>query len=64
MDQYKARLDAEGYTQICGINFQKTFSLVAKLNIIQVLLSLAVNLDWSLYQFDVKNIFLHDDLEE
>jgi hypothetical protein len=29
-----------------------------------VLLSLAANLDWPLYQFDVKNVFLHGDLEE
>jgi len=30
----------------------------------RVLLSLAANLDWPLYQFDVKNSFLHGDLEE
>ena len=34
------------------------------MNIIRVLLSLAANLDWPLKQFDVKNAFLHADLEE
>ena len=36
---------------------------MAKLNTIRVLLSLATNLDWPLHLFDVKNVFLHDDLE-
>ncbi|KAL9264408.1 Retrovirus-related Pol polyprotein from transposon RE1-like protein [Drosera capensis] len=30
----------------------------------RVILSLAANFDWPLYQFDVKNVFLHGDLEE
>ena len=42
----------------------KTFALVAKLNTIRVLLSLAANLDWPLHQLDVKNAFLNGDLRE
>ena len=34
------------------------------MNSIRVLLSLATNLDWHLDQLDVKNAFLHGDLEE
>lgn len=45
IDIYKARLVANGYTQTYGINYQETFSLVAKLNTVIVLLSLVVNLD-------------------
>ena len=37
---------------------------MAKLNTVRVLLSLAVNQDWPLLQFDVKNAFLNGDLEE
>ena len=37
---------------------------MAKLNTIQVLLSLVANLDWQLCQFDVKNVFLNGDLVE
>ncbi|KAI5324239.1 hypothetical protein L3X38_033312 [Prunus dulcis] len=37
---------------------------IPEMNIVRVLLSLAVNLDWTLRQFDVKNAFLHDELEE
>ena len=40
---------------------KKHFALVAKINSIRVLLSLAISLDWSFYQLDVKNTFLNGD---
>ena len=55
---------AKGFTQTHGINYSETFSPVAKLNTVRVLLSLTANLDWPLHQLDVKNVFLHDNLDE
>ena len=53
-----------GYTQTYGIDYMETFAPVAKINTVRILISMAVNLDWQLHQFDVKNAFLHGDLQE
>lgn len=37
---------------------------MAKIDTIRVLLSISTNKNWLLYQFEVKNAFLHDDLKE
>jgi hypothetical protein len=63
-DRLKARLVAKGFIQTYGLDSTETFSLVAKLNFIRIIISLAANLDWPLEQHDVKNTFLHGDLTE
>ncbi|XP_028787939.1 uncharacterized protein LOC114743903 [Neltuma alba] len=64
LEKYKVRLVAKGFSQTYGKDYTETFAPVAKLNIIRILLSLAVNLDWPLHQLDVKNAFLNGELKE
>ena len=64
MDRLKARLVAKGYTQIYGSDYYDTFSPVAKMASVHLLLSMATMSSWPLYQLDIKNVFLHDDLKE
>jgi hypothetical protein len=64
VNRHKARLVAQGFTQTLGVDYKETFAPVAKMNTVRALLSVAVNCGWSMSQMDVKNAFLHGDLEE
>ncbi|KAL0641591.1 hypothetical protein Bca4012_103035 [Brassica carinata] len=58
IERKKSRLVARGFTQTYGEDYIETFAPVAKLHTIRIVLSLAVNLGWGLWQMDVKNAFL------
>ena len=60
----KARLVAQGYTQVEGIDFDETFAPVARLEAIRILLAYANHHNITLYQMDVKSAFLNGKLEE
>jgi hypothetical protein len=64
IETYKARLVAKGYTQKEGEDYFDTYSLVARLTTISVLLSLAVSHGLFVHQMDVKTAFLNGELEE
>ncbi|RVW90282.1 Retrovirus-related Pol polyprotein from transposon RE1 [Vitis vinifera] len=60
----KARLVARGYAQTYGVDYSDTFSPVAKLNSIRLFIFIATSQQWMIHQLDIKNVFLHGDLEE
>ena len=61
---YKARLVAIGYSQKPGIDFEETFTPVAKFTTIRALLALRCESDWEVRGMDVKTAFLNSELEE
>jgi hypothetical protein len=64
VDRHKAWLFAKGFSQVEGIDYNETFSPVAKMNSIHLVLSLAASHKWEVHQMDVKFAFLHGDLKE
>ncbi|PRQ55986.1 putative RNA-directed DNA polymerase [Rosa chinensis] len=64
VDKYKARLVAKGYKQKFGVDYQEVFAPVAKLDTVWMVLCLAAQNSWPVYQLDVKSAFLHGELEE
>ena len=60
--QYKAQLVTKAYTQLQGINYEETFSLVARYKSIRYLLTHAALQDWEIEAMDVKLAYLHSDV--
>lgn len=64
VDKYKARLVAKGYKQEFGVDYKEVFVPVARHDIIRLVIGLAAQNSWPIFQLDVKSAFLHGDLQE
>ncbi|CAL9005324.1 unnamed protein product [Prunus brigantina] len=64
VETYKARLVAKGYKQREGIDYEETFSPVAMIKSIRILLAIAAHYDYEIWQMDVKTAFLNGHLRE
>ena len=62
VDRHKARLVAQGFSQVPGLDFSHTFSPVVKAATVRTVLTLAITNGWHLRQLDVNNAFLHGHL--
>jgi hypothetical protein len=60
----KARLVAQGYSQVEGIDYGETCAPMARLESIRILLAYASHFNFKLYQMDVKSAFLNGPLHE
>lgn len=64
IDRYKARLVVRGFSQKKDIDYNESFSHVARFDTIRAMLSVSANEHLELAQFDVQTAFLNGILEE
>jgi len=55
---------AKRYAQRYGIDYMEVFALVARLDTIRLILALAAQYEWVIFQLDVNSAFFHGKLEE
>jgi hypothetical protein len=56
VDIYNARLVAKGFRQVQGVDYNETFSPLAMLKSIQIILAIAAYFDYEIWQMDVKTV--------
>jgi hypothetical protein len=64
VDKFKVGLAAKGHSQKVGIDYNETFSPVARSDTIRTVLSVAANEKLKLVTFNVKTAFLYGKLDE
>jgi hypothetical protein len=64
LKEEKYRLVAKGFSQVEGIEYNETFSPVANMNSICLVLSLTASHKWEVHHMDVKSSFLQGYLQE
>ncbi|GKE23191.1 retrovirus-related pol polyprotein from transposon TNT 1-94 [Tanacetum coccineum] len=60
----KAHLVAKGYSQNEVIDFEESFSLVARLEVVKLFIAYVAHKSFPVYQMDVKKLFLNGPLKE
>ncbi|GKF68418.1 retrotransposon protein, putative, ty1-copia subclass, partial [Tanacetum coccineum] len=61
---FKAHLVAKGFTQTYEVDYEKTFSPVAYIRAIRILIAITAYYDYEIWQIDVKTVFLNGHLSE
>nr|GEY25281.1 hypothetical protein [Tanacetum cinerariifolium] len=61
---FKAHLVVKGFTQMYRFDYEETFSLVANIKAIRILIAIAAYYDYEIWQMNVKIIFLNGQLSE
>jgi len=64
VEKHKARFVVHGFSQVDGIDYDETFSPVARYSSIRSMLALSAHMGWKIHQMDVKTAFLNGKIEE
>ena len=64
VEKYKETFVSQGFSQIERIDYEETFTPVARYFSIHTILSLSAQMGWHIHQMDVKNVFLNGVIEE
>jgi len=64
IEKYKAIFVAKGYSRVEDIDYEETFSHIARYSSIRSILALATQMGWKIHVMDVKTTFLNGVIEE
>ena len=64
VDKYKVHLVAKCYKQEFDVDYKEVFAPIARHDTIRLVIALAAQSSWPIFQLDMKSAFLHGDLEE
>ena len=64
IEKFKARFVARGFSQINGVDYNETFTLVAQYTSTRSLISIVAEMGWQIHQTDVKTAFANRIIEE
>ncbi len=64
VSRYKARLVAQGYSQIPGVDYTETFAPVVRLESVRAALGIAAIEDLEIGQMDIKGAYLNGELKK
>lgn len=64
VERYKARLVAQGYSQVPGRDYDETYSPVVRMETVRLLTAVSVEKDWHKEHWDVTSAYQHSPLEE
>jgi hypothetical protein len=64
IERHKMIFVARGFSQMEGIDYEKTFAHVARYTSIRMIISPAASMGWRVHQMDVNTNFLNGEIEE
>jgi hypothetical protein len=64
VEKYMVHFVAKGFAQKERVDYEETFSAMARYSSIRAVMSLATEMGWRVHQMDVKIVFLNDSIEE